>query len=69
MLAPIAWLLGLPAPVIVGAAVLSLLIVVKRLEANRLPLPADPRERRAVLWRRLWSDRDRSGPWEKRGTF
>jgi len=69
-LAPAAWLLGLPAPIIVGAAALTLLIVVKRLEANRLPLPADPRERRAVLWRRLWSDRDLSSEhWEKRGTF
>jgi len=71
LLGPIAWLLGLPAPIIVGAAVLSLLIAVKRLEANRLPLPPDLRDRRAVLWRRLWSDRDLSGehPWEKRGTF
>jgi len=69
-LAPAAWLLGLPAPIIVGAAALTLLIVVKRLEANRLPLPPDPRERRAVLWRRLWSDRDLSSEhWEKRGTF
>jgi glycerol-3-phosphate acyltransferase PlsY len=68
LVGPIAWLLGMPA---VGAAVLSLLVAVKRLEANRLPLPSDPRDRRAVLWRRLWSDRDlsREHPWEKRGTF
>jgi glycerol-3-phosphate acyltransferase PlsY len=71
LLGPSAWLLGMPAPIIVGGTVLTLLIAVKRLEANRLPLPADPRDRRAVLWRRLWSDRDLSGehPWEKRGTF
>ena len=71
LLGPFAWLLSNPAPIIVGGAVLSLFIVLKRLEANRLPLPRDPRDRRAVLWRRLWSDRDLSGehPWEKRGTF
>jgi len=32
--------------------------VVKRLEANRRPLPTDPAARRLVLWRRLWLDRD-----------
>src|SRR4029453_3543157 len=71
LLGPFAWLLGLPVPIIVGSAVLSLLLAVKRLEANRLPLPPDPRDRRAVLWRRLWSDRDSAGgqSWEKRGTF
>ena len=69
LLGPFAWLLSMPVPIIVGGFLLTLLIVVKRLEANRLPLPRDPRDRRAVLWRRLWSDRDRSGPWEKRGTF
>ena len=71
LLGPFAWLLGLPVPIIVGSAVLSLLLAVKRLEANRLPLPPDPRDRCAVLWRRLWSDRDSAGgqSWEKRGTF
>ena len=66
LLGPIAWLLSMPASIMVGAAVLSLLVAIKRLEANRLPLPPDPRDRRAVLWRRLWSDRDRSGEhsWE-----
>lgn len=70
LLGPIAWLLGMPVPIIAGSVALSLLLAMKRLEANRLPLPADPRDRRAVLWRRLWSDRDRSGEqWEKRGRF
>jgi glycerol-3-phosphate acyltransferase PlsY len=70
LLGPIAWLLGMPVPIIAGSVALSLLLAVKRLEANRLPLPADPRDRRAVLWRRLWSDRDLSSQhWEKRGTF
>ena len=71
LLAPAAWLLHMPGPIVAGCAAVTLLLVVKRLEANRLPLPRDPRDRRAVLWRRLWSDRDLSGgqAWEKRGTF
>ena len=70
LLGPYAWLLCMQAPVIVGGFVLTVLVAVKRLEANRLPLPADPRHRRAVLWRRLWSDRDLSAEhWEKRGRF
>jgi len=32
--------------------------LLKRLEANRLPLPSDPAERRRVLLRRLFLDRD-----------
>src|SRR5882724_4558116 len=71
LLAPVAWLLHMPRPVVTGCAAVTLLLVAKRLEANRLPLPSDRLERRAVLWRRLWSDRDLSGgqPWEKRGRF
>lgn len=70
LLGPYAWLLGMPVPIIVGGAALTLLVVVKRLEANRLPLPPDPGDRRAVLWRRLWSDRDLSGKsWDTRGRF
>jgi acyl phosphate:glycerol-3-phosphate acyltransferase len=71
LLAPAAWLLHMAWPVVAGCAAVTLLLVAKRLEANRLPLPSDRRERRAVLWRRLWSDRDPSGgqSWEKRGTF
>jgi len=49
---------------------LAILLVVaaKRLEANRLPLPQDREERRAVLWRRLIHDRDvpRDQPWVER---
>lgn len=67
---PVAALLGLTAlPGIVlltGASdalfrgTLGMLVVtiVKRLEANRRPLPRDPTARRAVLWRRFWYDRD-----------
>ncbi|MGQ9494180.1 MAG: glycerol-3-phosphate acyltransferase [Anaerolineae bacterium] len=41
-------------------ACLGMLVItlVKRLEANRLPLPAEPDERRQVLLRRLLLDRD-----------
>ena len=71
LLAPAAWLLHMSGPVVAGCAAVTLLLIAKRLEANRLPLPRDRRDRRTVLWRRLWSDRDLSGdhPWEKRGTF
>ena len=53
-----------PAVVLAGVAMV-VLTVVKRLEANRLPLPEDPAERRRVLWRRLWMDRDvpRNAEW------
>lgn len=68
LLAPGAWLMGDVAEVVVACALLTLLIAFKRLEANRLPLPQDPRAKRAVLWRRLWLDRDvpPDQPWEKR---
>jgi glycerol-3-phosphate acyltransferase PlsY len=69
LFAPAAWLLGDPAPIVTGGAIIALLVVAKRLEANRLPLPADRQTRRAVRWRRLWWDRDvpRDQPWEGRG--
>lgn len=71
LLAPVAWVLQTPLPVIWGCGLIAVLIALKRLEANRLPLPADAREKRAVLWRRLWLDRDVPPhlPWEKRGRF
>ena len=47
-----------PSPVTLAAWGMVVLTVVKRLEANRLPLPTDPQERHRVLWRRLWLDRD-----------
>ncbi len=71
LLAPAAWSLQAPLPVIAGSALIAALVALKRLEANRLPLPVDLKERLAVLWRRLWLDRDvpPDQPWEKRGRF
>ena len=71
LLAPFAWLVGDPPAFILGSFLLAVLITLKRLEANRLPLPRAPRERRAVLWRRLWLDRDvpAEQPWEERKRF
>ncbi len=70
-LAPIAWLLGDPPAVVLASLVLATIIALKRLEANRLPLPRDRREQRTVLWRRLWMDRDvpRDQPWQERKRF
>jgi glycerol-3-phosphate acyltransferase PlsY len=71
LLAPAATALGDPLPLVAGGVVVVLLVTLKRLEANRLPLPLDRRARRAVLWRRLWWDRDvpADQPWEKRRRF
>jgi glycerol-3-phosphate acyltransferase PlsY len=71
LLAPAAWLLQTPPSVITGCVLIALLVALKRLEANRLPLPGNVKEKRAVLWRRLWLDRDvpPEQPWEKRGKF
>lgn len=41
-----------------GTVAMLLITIVKRLEANRRPLPRDPQRRREILWRRLWYDRD-----------
>lgn len=69
--APAAWLLGDPPATALGCAAIGLLVSAKRLEANRLPLPADPGQRLATLWRRVWLDRDVPADqvWEKRGRF
>jgi glycerol-3-phosphate acyltransferase PlsY len=66
---PAAWLLGDPAPIVAGGVIIALLVVAKRLDANRLPLPPDRHMRRMVRWRRLWWDQDvpRGQPWEGRG--
>jgi len=40
------------------AAGMTVITVVKRLEANRRPLPEDPGERREVILRRIFLDRD-----------
>ena len=37
---------------------MTIITIVKRLEANRRPLPADPIERRNVILRRIFLDRD-----------
>lgn len=67
---PVAALLGLlllPAVLILtggsvillrGSLAMVMITIAKRLEANRRPLPSDPRQRKEVLWRRFWYDRD-----------
>jgi len=40
------------------SAGMTIITIVKRLEANRRPLPADPIERRNVIIRRILLDRD-----------
>lgn len=57
------WLTAGPSEVALGGLAMLAITVVKRLEANREPLPSDPVERRRVLWRRLWLDRD-TAAWE-----
>lgn len=49
--------LGEPTAVTLGCMGMALMTAVKRIEANRLPLPQG-RERWQVVWRRLWLDRD-----------
>lgn len=68
MLAPLAWLLGDRPEVVAGSAALALIVVLKRLEGNRLPLPAGGWAKAMVFWRRLWLDRDvpLDQPWEER---
>ncbi len=50
-------LLDMPPAVTWGALAMILITSLKRLEANRRPLPDGP-DRWAVIWRRLWLDRD-----------
>jgi glycerol-3-phosphate acyltransferase PlsY len=40
------------------SAGMTVITIVKRLEANRRPLPTDPVERRKVILRRIFLDRD-----------
>jgi hypothetical protein len=47
-----------PPEVIWATIIMLILALVKRVEANRRPLPADPAERRRVLLYRLLLDRD-----------
>ncbi|MCK4470791.1 MAG: glycerol-3-phosphate acyltransferase [Anaerolineae bacterium] len=48
---------GRPPAVTWGCVAMIVLIAIKRVEANRTPLPPGT-ERRKVIWRRLWLDRD-----------
>jgi len=48
---------GRPPAVTWGCVAMIVLTAVKRVEANRTPLPPGP-ERWKVVWRRLWLDRD-----------
>jgi len=53
----LACIIGAPSTIIIGNIILLGITILKRLEANREPLPAG-RERWHTLWRRLWLDRD-----------
>lgn len=52
------WITGQPAAITWACLGMVLITVIKRLEANRLPLPQEPVARRRVLVRRLLLDRD-----------
>jgi glycerol-3-phosphate acyltransferase PlsY len=69
LLAPTAWLIECPREIVWGSVGLLFIATLKRLEANRLPLPQDAREKRIVLWRRFWFDRDIPSDqlWQERG--
>lgn len=69
VLAPLAGLLDCPREIVGGSIALLFLAIVKRLEANRLPLPRDARAKRIVLLRRVWFDRDMASDqlWQTRG--
>lgn len=69
LLAPMAWVIGDTREIVWGCALLALIIFIKRLEANRLPLPREAKEKRSVLWRRFWLDRDIASDqvWQARG--
>lgn len=69
LLAPTAWLINVPPEVVGGSVALLVISIIKRLEANRLPLPSDARAKRVVLLRRLWLDRDIESDreWQERG--
>ena len=53
-----AWFVGGPDVVLPATGAMLLLTLAKRLEANRRPLPAADSERRKVILRRLFLDRD-----------
>jgi glycerol-3-phosphate acyltransferase PlsY len=68
LIAPIVSWLGNPIEIILACLGITLIAFIKRLEANHLPLPQNAQEKRTVLWRRFWLDRDVSQKqnWEKR---
>lgn len=59
-----AWCMDRPPAVMVACGVALVITLLKRLEANRLPLPVEPAARRRVLLYRLVLDRD-VGPREE----
>jgi glycerol-3-phosphate acyltransferase PlsY len=54
----LAYYLGSSSIIVWGTIIMLIIMIVKRLEANRRVLPRDRRERRLVLLRRLILDRD-----------
>ncbi len=50
---------------VLGALGMLVITALKRLEANRVPLPSAPGTRWPVLWSRFWFDRDEPEPEEK----
>jgi glycerol-3-phosphate acyltransferase PlsY len=62
------WVTDQPAAVTGACLAMWPITAIKRIEANRRPLPADPVGRRKVLLRRLLTDRDvrRGEPWTRR---
>jgi glycerol-3-phosphate acyltransferase PlsY len=65
----LSWITAQPSPVAWGCLGMLLITVVKRLEANRLPLPPPGADRHQTLMRRLLFDRDVGPrePWTERG--
>ena len=63
LLPPLSWVSGQPVAVTRACLAMVALTVLKRLEGNRAPLPADPTERRRVWLNRLLLDRD-TRSWE-----
>jgi len=62
MLPLLAWALKQPPEVVAAGAIMFVIVSLKRIEANREPLPSG-RERWPVLWRRWFLDRD-IGDWD-----
>lgn len=52
-----AWAMDSPVEIVTACMIMTLIIVLKRLEANREPLP-EGKERVVTLWRRFLHDRD-----------